>query len=168
MPIQFRCPHCSRLLGVARRKAGAQVRCPRCGRPATVPGSEAGPFDGLDDDSGPAGAVEPAVPAARPGWASAARPAGIVADPGPRAAGDRPLFEAEDLDAILGVKPAAKPYELDDPSDGPGPVSGHDAGTLADDGLITLTRTKATTVAVVMAVLLVVAFALGVLVGARW
>lgn len=159
MPIQFRCPHCSRMLGVARRKAGAQVRCPRCGRPATVPGGEeSGPFDDLD------------APVSAP-----ARPApsgvGIVPAPAPAkpAAREQPLFEADDLDAILGVKRPEPAFELDDPADGPRPVSGADAGSLADGhGLLTLSRSGATALGAVMLVLLVLAFALGVLVGARW
>jgi hypothetical protein len=166
MPIQFRCPHCTRLLGVARRKAGAQVRCPRCGRPATVPGGPgSGPFDGLDDDPGPARAVEPA---ARPGWVPSPQPAGAVAEHPARPAADRPLFEADDLDAILGVQPESRPFDLDDPPAGPKPVSGPDAATLPDDGYLTLSRHRATALGVVMAVLLILAFALGVLVGARW
>lgn len=37
MPIRFRCPHCNRLLGIARRKAGTQIDCPQCSRAVTVP-----------------------------------------------------------------------------------------------------------------------------------
>ena len=37
MPIRFRCPHCSRLLGIARRKAGTQIQCPQCQHALTVP-----------------------------------------------------------------------------------------------------------------------------------
>ena len=35
MPIRFRCPHCERLLGIARRKAGTPIRCPQCGEHRT-------------------------------------------------------------------------------------------------------------------------------------
>lgn len=163
MPIQFRCPHCTRLLGVARRKAGAQVRCPRCGRPATVPGGEAGPFDDLDDDTGPAQTADPARQARAGGTV------GMVADPPTRPAADRPLFEADDLDAILGVKPAAEALDLDDDdSSGPRPVSGADAGTLTDDGLVILTHSKAKRLGAVLAGLVLVAFVLGIVVGRNW
>lgn len=43
MPINFRCPKCQTILGVADEHAGAQVRCPGCGtilvapRPAATP-----------------------------------------------------------------------------------------------------------------------------------
>ena len=37
MPIRFRCRHCTRLLGIARRKAGTAIRCPQCGELLTVP-----------------------------------------------------------------------------------------------------------------------------------
>src|SRR5206468_7039762 len=37
MPIRFRCRHCTRLLGIARRKAGTAIRCPQCGELVTVP-----------------------------------------------------------------------------------------------------------------------------------
>jgi phage FluMu protein Com len=43
MPIRFRCVYCDKLLGIARRKAGAVVNCPQCGQPLIVPTPEAEP-----------------------------------------------------------------------------------------------------------------------------
>ena len=65
MPIRFRCSHCSRLLGIARRKAGTQVRCPECSQSVTVPvRDDAGDLDELDDllNSHPGANGQPADP----------------------------------------------------------------------------------------------------------
>lgn len=43
MPIRFRCVYCDKLLGIARRKAGAVVNCPQCGQPLIVPTPEQEP-----------------------------------------------------------------------------------------------------------------------------
>jgi phage FluMu protein Com len=40
MPIRFRCVYCDKLLGIARRKAGAVVNCPHCGEKLIVPTPE--------------------------------------------------------------------------------------------------------------------------------
>jgi hypothetical protein len=37
MPIKFRCVHCNKLLGIARRKAGTIVDCPQCKQQLIVP-----------------------------------------------------------------------------------------------------------------------------------
>lgn len=37
MPIRFRCKQCSQVLGIASRKAGADIACPKCGCAQTVP-----------------------------------------------------------------------------------------------------------------------------------
>ena len=42
MPIRFRCQFCNQLLGIARRKAGAQVECPTCHNHVQVPTAEPG------------------------------------------------------------------------------------------------------------------------------
>ena len=41
MPIRFRCVYCDKLLGIARRKAGAVVNCPQCQQPLIVPNAGA-------------------------------------------------------------------------------------------------------------------------------
>ncbi|HSQ55560.1 MAG TPA: hypothetical protein VLM40_07425, partial [Gemmata sp.] len=40
MPIRFRCGYCSRLLAIARRKAGTTTTCPHCGAIIGVPPPE--------------------------------------------------------------------------------------------------------------------------------
>ncbi len=37
MPVEFLCPACHQLLGVAARKIGATVNCPKCQAPIIVP-----------------------------------------------------------------------------------------------------------------------------------
>ena len=41
MPIRFRCSHCNRLLGIARRKAGTETKCPHCEGTILVPAEDA-------------------------------------------------------------------------------------------------------------------------------
>ena len=40
MPIRFRCPTCTGLMSIARRKANAVVTCPKCGEQVVVPATE--------------------------------------------------------------------------------------------------------------------------------
>ena len=40
MPIRFRCPTCTGLMSIARRKASAVVTCPKCGEQVVVPATE--------------------------------------------------------------------------------------------------------------------------------
>ena len=72
MPIRFRCVYCDKLLGIARRKAGAVVNCPQCGQPLIVPTPETAP-------EAAAAASQPAAPPNGP----------------PK------LFEQDDFDALL-------------------------------------------------------------------
>lgn len=74
MPIRFRCVYCDKLLGIARRKAGAVVNCPQCGQPLIVPTPEPEPQKI---------AAAPPAPASVP------------------AAGPSKLFERDDFDVIL-------------------------------------------------------------------
>jgi len=41
MPIRFRCKRCYQMLGIASRKAGAEIQCPKCGYSQIVPSEEA-------------------------------------------------------------------------------------------------------------------------------
>ncbi len=185
MPIRFRCPHCTRLLGIARRKAGTQTNCPQCGRPLTVP-TEDGPGEPLDLDeldvliNGTAHAeahpVEPAAPAA----VQELPPAPVVttapapARPAPRQhrkpAEDPPLFE-EDVDALLGITRHAEPTEPAEPPGRKGkakPVSGMDALSLDDHaGHLVLSPQKATLLVVAVVLLIGLAFAAGYLLASR-
>ncbi len=72
MPIRFRCVYCDKLLGIARRKAGAVVNCPQCGQPLIVPTPEPEP-------EATAAASQPASPPPGPGK----------------------LFEQDDFDVLL-------------------------------------------------------------------
>src|SRR5262245_53589362 len=75
MPIRFRCVYCDKLLGIARRKAGAVVNCPQCNQPLIVPTPEPEP--------------EP-----QPSGAAAGGPPALPQKPGK-------LFERDDFDAML-------------------------------------------------------------------
>jgi hypothetical protein len=72
MPIRFRCVYCDKLLGIARRKAGAVVNCPGCGQPLIVPTPEPEP-------EAAAAASQPSAPPAGPAK----------------------LFEQDDFDVLL-------------------------------------------------------------------
>lgn len=183
MPIRFRCSHCNRLLGIARRKAGTEIRCPHCDRGVTVPrpaaGGAATELDEIDELLGhPVGAngvhePEPAAPvvAPPPPRVEPVRPSVAVAPPKPAAAkrkkpGDS-LFETGDVDELLGVRdelrfddelpPAAAPVKA-----GPKPVSGMDVQSLAaGDGTWVISPHKASLLIVAVVALLGVAFAAG-------
>lgn len=82
MPIRFRCPTCTGLMSIARRKANTVVTCPKCGEQVIVPAIESA----LVAANGPASEPMPAV--------------------------DRPLFERPDFESLLtkaGVTPAPTP-----------------------------------------------------------
>ena len=191
MPIRFRCPHCARLLGIARRKAGTRVRCPECERGITVPGSADVPeLDDIDELLNPAAAgyngtttkprkeardappvVEaPAVeaPPVEPPRAKVQAPA---PEPRPerkrRPAGDDPLFERDDVDALLGVPKRGEMFELGDEPKAK-PVSGPDALSLDDTtGQLVLTPARLTLLVVSVVILLGVAFAGGFLIASN-
>lgn len=168
MPIRFRCPQCSRLLGIARRKAGSQTACPQCGGLITVPATDE-PLDLtplLDTEGNGAASVATAPPPK-----AAPKPAPPKAAPRPQPqrhpGDDPPLFEGEDFDALLGVRPAPAPLSLDD--DPPKPAhGGTDAMSLHEEVKpLVLTPQKATLLVAVVVVLLGVAFALGFLIASK-
>lgn len=92
MPIRFRCVYCDKLLGIARRKAGAVVNCPQCGQPLIVPTPE----PGAEPEPDPM----PAPP----------RPAAAPVPPTPPGR----LFERDDFDVLL--EPDARVRNPDPPS----------------------------------------------------
>lgn len=170
MPIRFRCPHCTRLLGVARRKAGTETACPHCHSVLTIP-FEDEPADQQTeliardelDELLRRSSVKKAGTAAPPKPVQAAQPANRHAPPPPPAnvpPGDRPLFE-QDLDAVLGKshhpvqrptakKPVAEQYP------------GSDALSLGPEpGHIILSPQKVTALAVAMVLLMALSFAAG-------
>lgn len=173
MPIRFRCSHCNRLLGIARRKAGAETSCPHCGSLIRVPAAEGENeadlnLDELDEILKPVPAVvaSSAAPVATrpspppmPRPVQAARPESLPLD-------ERPLFEG-DLDAVLGgnhgdigaAEADAKPKA----------TSGMDALSLGAEpvGQVVLTPQKATVIVVIVVVLLALAFVAGFLIASQ-
>lgn len=175
MPIRFRCSNCNRLLGIARRKAGATVACPHCLQPVCVP--EPGPDD--DDDaivpaaasarlpSPPTPAMAPAPPlpfdtpppvprsAPVPAAKTVAPVARIPASPPPPA---RPrIFEQSNIEEILRSEP-------DSPVLIPQPSAVAPAAAVPENVLV-LSSSRATILSVLLALLLAIVFAAGVLVG---
>jgi hypothetical protein len=160
MPIRFRCAYCNQLLGIAHRKAGTIVRCPTCAGQVVVP------------DPGAAGTEKNA--AGEPGEAM--------------------LFERSDFDELFnpGEKEARLPEspekvlsaaslpDIPSSADVPvapapaarraGPHSGIDVVRVpappgaARPGIV-LSSKQATWLAVAAVAALVLAFALGLLVG---
>jgi phage FluMu protein Com len=162
MPIQFRCTYCNQLLSIATRKAGAVVNCPTCDARIIVPRqSEAAKIS------------EPAKVEAGKAAGSAK-----VKTPSPKAGS---LLEQGDFDVLLkapepthdrpepiGPKAAEKKVppsgsSLDSLG---GEVNVEPVATLPFTGTaLVLTPARATVVAVVVVVLLAIAFLAGLFVG---
>jgi hypothetical protein len=153
MPIRFRCPTCNRQLSTARRKAGTPVVCPRCEDTITVPEAD------LADQKTAAAPQAVRAGAARPprvnGLSATARPAAVAPKPGDSG----PLFEREDFERLL--EPAVRKAS-EDAATKPGtplPVA------LTPEEGVTISRGAVVSLAVLMVVLLAMAFATGYLVG---
>ena len=136
MPIQFRCPACGGRLSIAKRKAGTQVACPKCKADVMVPGAE------------PRQAAAVAAPAAA---VAVSKPAAVALE-------DRPLFERDDFEELIDNAP--KPVFAPAARAEPPPREFADA-----DDVILISRGAATVLAVLMLVLLAMAFATGYLIG---
>jgi hypothetical protein len=155
------------LLGIARRKAGAQTACPQCGETITVPVQQE-PLDLtplLESENG----VAPVATAPPPKAAPKPAPPKPTPKPQPRRqpGEEPPLFEGEDFDALLGMKTKPEPLDLDEEQPKP-PVGGVDAMSLEEEVRpLVLTPQKATLLVAVVVVLLGVAFALGFLIAAK-
>jgi hypothetical protein len=127
------------------------------------------------DDTPPTGTpsldLDEAPPAAAPGprvapVVSAAPPAVAPSKPQPKRqpGDDPPLFEGEDFDALLGMKPKPAPLDLDD-APSKQPVTGMDAMSLEDNARpLVLSPQKATLLVAAVVVLLGIAFAAGFLI----
>lgn len=165
MPIQFRCPACDRMLGIARRKAGTVVKCPRCGAEVRVPA-----LAGMAvETNGPIGAA-PAIPKG-----SNSASAATATKPKPVAAKNvdsLPLFERPDFESLLspaieGSRPkaeeAAPPREAPLPRAARAPVVEDAIDVEAMPDALMLTRSQLTLAAIVIAVLMGFAFAAGYL-----
>ena len=163
MPIRFRCTSCSRLLGIARRKAGSVIRCPDCGAEVAVPN-----------------VPRPRVAARGPDQPRAERRAAAPPGNGTTHSGEAmPLFERPDFESLLNpavkkatapppepppppaAAPARSPAELPLPE----PVISVQPYDLEPVGMI-MTRGTLTVMAVVVVVLIGLAFAAGYLVAA--
>lgn len=113
MPIQFRCPSCDRMLGIAKRKAGSSVKCPRCAADVRVPA-----LAGMAiETGGPVGAA-PAIPKDNTAPAKVvglSKPSSSRSEQKPdRKVDSMPLFERPDFEhllnpAIAKAKPEAPP-----------------------------------------------------------
>jgi hypothetical protein len=136
MPIRFRCRHCNQLMGIAHRKAGAQVNCPKCGGAVIVPGGAAEPVA--------ASAPPPAAMFERADFDALLQPS-IVDPPG----GPPPAPALPEPPPALGTLPPAPPEVL---------------APARPRGLV-LSPARATVLTVTLIVLLALAFGAGLLVG---
>lgn len=167
MPIQFRCPACDRLLGIARRKAGTVVACPRCGVEVRVPLLAGVAVEPAGAANGDVPVIQPLPPVKSKKPKAAKPPAELEA---------LPLFERPDFESLLNpaVKQAkaAKPTKPEPPAAAPAPVEPPPrekpwAEVVAEaDGVdvvpaMVVTRKNLTFVAVLIAVLIGLAFAAG-------
>lgn len=142
MPVRFRCDTCNGKLSIASRKIGTPVECPRCNESMLVPsasqiGEELTELL-LSVGSARRKAVGTAAPIERPG----------------RSLEEMPLFERDDIDEML--EPLAKdaaPLPLPEPVASPAKVDPFDA--------IVISRTRATVFAVIVVVMLGLAFSSG-------
>ena len=158
MPIRFRCPTCNRQLSTARRKAGSQVVCPRCEDEITVPDADlADP--GTAEVSRSAQAVQAGI--AKPprvnGRPATARTAAVAPKPGDSG----PLFEREDFERLLEPAVRKASEETAARPGTPLPVA------LTPEEGVTISRGAVVSLAVLMVVLLAMAFATGYLVGTQ-
>lgn len=188
MPIRFRCPHCHRLLGIARRKSGTQTNCPQCGRVLTVPvQDDKDDLDELDEllgsshgangstpheDRPPPPVPTPAPPPLpRPATTTAAPKAAPPKPPPLRKkapAGEEPLFFTDDMDALLGLGSSGAADLDDKPGQKRKPTGGVDAMSLdVKPRNLVLSPQRATLLAVVVVVLLGLSFVAGFLIGSN-
>lgn len=189
MPVRFRCPHCNRLLGIARRKAGTQVNCPQCDQILTVPqNSKSLDLDEIDQLVNPVATPQPDAASAvqvthksvtgsaisshndiRLAPSASKNPLSQQARATPSNQHDRqsnrdsPLLE-RDVDSLLGLDKVPR-FELDgQPDPRTTRVTGIDALSLGDEpeGIV-LSPQKFTLLALGVLILLGLAFAAGFL-----
>jgi hypothetical protein len=141
MPIRFTCPHCHQKLSVAQRKAGSTADCPRCQRTLTIPQPPPDPIV-----QRPADHFEAAAPAAT------AKP-DIVAPP----AGQSPTF-LPDAEEFSGLELVYDTTATDDLPTAPPPVA----------DFIVVPRKFVYFLGGLLAVVTLVAFAIGMLLGSTF
>lgn len=123
MPIRFRCVYCDKLLGIARRKAGAVVGCPHCGEKLVVPTpDESAPAhvpagDHHEEVPEPVAIQPPPLPPAPSPRVKDTPPA-----PPPAPGKGVPLFERSDFEELLNPEPTFRSGDdLDSPPPAPRP-----------------------------------------------
>ena len=162
MPIRFRCPKCQGLLSIARRKAGMTTTCPNCRADVTVP---------VADEPAASAAVAEEEPTKRSLTAGAAMVKVRVANgkTAPKPTDDppsEPLFERPDFEKLIDrkaktgeTKPTASAVMAPSPAAPPAhPMIGAEGGFYVSRGAVAV-------FAVMMVVLVVMAFATGFLLG---
>jgi len=93
MPIRFRCVYCEKLLGIARRKAGAVVNCPHCSEKLIVPTPEPSQVESSPEQ-----------------LAKESEEEQLFAGGGPQ------LFERSDFEALLQSEPTFRSNEEPSPA----------------------------------------------------
>jgi hypothetical protein len=171
MPIQFRCPACDRMLGIARRKAGSVVKCPRCAADVQVP-----LLAGIAvTTNGPLGAAPP-IP--RPTPAVAVK--GVKGEPRresqkPESAKSAPrldslpLFERPDFESLLTPTAEKTTNSNEKAQPESARVTNRENVSNTDDSLdvvmvpnvLTVSRGQLTLAVMIVAILLGVSFASG-------
>jgi phage FluMu protein Com len=158
MPIRFRCVYCDKLLGIAKRKAGAVVKCPQCQQPLIVPTPEPEPT---------AAGSQSVAPPSNPGKLFEQDDFDVLLEPdatfrGPEPSPDRPKPPRVPKAEALSPQPFAVERHLPRPSSSiptPQPLPAPKPGGLVfSTGLLIL-------VLVVVLFLIVAAFGGGFLVG---
>ena len=192
MPIHFRCPSCYGLLSIARRKSGHEVTCPKCSDLVIVPILDAQDDEVtmvVEVDSESAREREnaartrrqsegrnrdhPADPDGVVVLASVDEPVKPSRKPKKSGGDDSPLFERSDFEQLLepaarkavaanGAKGLAGTGQPAAPVQPDAPVAM--TAQVSDDDGLTITRGGAAMLAVMIAVLLALAFATGFLI----
>lgn len=162
MPIRFRCVYCTRLLGIASRKAGSATRCPQCGNEIVVPLRSEDEVEATQSAEPPRFSAPLGSPP-QPAAVASADPKGKVKSPSKP--NDEPLFIGDDIDDLLGLPRQAK--AAPPPASGPKPVNGMDAMSLEEEkpGAMVITPQKMTLIVVALALLLMLTFAAGMFLG---
>jgi hypothetical protein len=173
MPIRFRCAYCNQLMGIARRKAGTVVRCPTCAGQVVVPNPEAA---GTEEPQAPDQPEPPEPPSPPPQEAAGKEP------PKPdlferSSFGEEFLSEDEPskgstVGRHAGLKPLsppagplpAPPKATVEPRSPKTEASFNGVAPSAPPGIV-LSPTKVTILAVLVVLLIGVAFFAGMLVG---
>jgi hypothetical protein len=160
------------LLGIARRKAGAETRCPHCGSTITVPKDDDNydqtHVDDLTDlfngEANPHVIHDLAAVTTRPAPPTVPRAAETPRrEPRGISEEEQPLFE-RDLDSVLGM-PVAEATETTKKST---VTAGLDVMSLEpDQNHLVISSQTATAIIVAMVVLLGLAFAAGFLIASR-